>query len=250
MANSGRITEASRAVERVMGSAMSKPQASAGSGGTRLSGITPNGNKIKFTPDQVQQMRLASWGGQTVGISFPSKPGDAEFRKNWASRVRNSDRRYIPDYNKGHYRHAPARSAPWHNPGNPNRLPFYLYGHGSAEGFAINVNTARPGRPPKYKNVYIDGRTHGQLVKVNEHFGRASAADPTRPLVYVSCEAGNPSGSLARDSARVVREAGHTGTAYAATGKVHAIHDDLQSWVGVEQGEAKGAKISGEFRVV
>jgi hypothetical protein len=260
-ANSGShgIAQSNRDVQHALGNTQSAPaRPAAGLHGTapnpstRLSGMDTNGRTIRFTPDKVDMVEMRGFNAKVIGISFPTKADDRLTNMEWARAIhRHSDKTYVPNWTSGRHRIAGAeRRAPWYNPANP-KVPFYVQAHSELDGFAIGVNTASPGRPASYEKVYINGRTHGQLLGTNGFFQTASRADPRRSLVYLSCHAGNPGSRLAADSARTLRnDYGHGGAVHAGTGVVNQIYNaaSSHSWVGVAPGVHRGRTIPGEFR--
>lgn len=207
-----------------------------------MQGTAPNGQKYNFDANQVQSIPLKDSNGNVVGISYPTKVDDATKVSGWAGKPnRHSDGSFIPDYASGAGK--TGKPSPWNG-----KDPFYVHAHANPNKFAVNVNTAPPGQPPKWEKVRVDGNTHGQLVNSNSHFQAASQANPQRPLVYMSCNSGNPTGNAAQSSAGTVHGGGHTGDVFAPTGTGSRITNGDNSWYGVKPGkDSSGGTIPGEF---
>jgi hypothetical protein len=250
---SRRITQFGQTVHRVLGNTQSAPTATrprvatSSTPAIRLSGRSEiTGRKISFTPNEVRVEPLIAWDRQVIGVHFPSERGDAKHSATWASRVfRDGDSSYVPNYDpKKIYHRGMGRPAPWFDPTAP-RVPFFVDGHSDSKEFVVRL------KRPWYRGsgkVDLNGNTLGQLLGTVDHFRDASRADRTRPLVYVACDAGNPSGRLAADSARSLRAIGHRGDVFAATGSVFQSYEAGRSWIGVEKGEHVGKKIPGEYK--
>ncbi|MBP2325037.1 uncharacterized protein YukE [Kibdelosporangium banguiense] len=210
-----------------------------------MQGTAPNGQKYNFSPNQVQSVPLKDSNGNTIGISYPTKSDDVTNVTDWAGKPnRHSDGSYLPDYaSGGKASKKPSKQAPWN--GND---PFYVHAHANPNKFSVNVNTAAPGQPPNWQKVRVDGNTHGQLVNSNQHFQAASQANPQRPVVYMSCNSGNPTGNAASSSASTVHSGGHAGDVFAPTGTGSRVTNGNNSWYGVKPGtDGSGGTIPGEF---
>uniref|UniRef100_UPI0038CD481B WXG100 family type VII secretion target n=1 Tax=Saccharopolyspora oryzae TaxID=2997343 RepID=UPI0038CD481B len=198
------------------------------------------------TPDKVQSIPLKDDKGNTVGISFPSKAEDPKKVGSWAGKpIRNSDNWYNKNRNSKDSNFPETKAdAPW-----KGKQPFYVHAHAQPKGYIVNVNTAQPGQPAKWEKMGLTGDQYGQLVSSNSHFQAASKADPNRPIVQMSCQAGSPAGNAAQTSADAIRNAGHSGDVYAPTGKGFRKPDGNESIYGVGPGvDSSGNPVAGEFK--
>ena len=214
---------------------------------TTLSGILLNGKKpYNYRPDQVQSIPLKDNNGNTIGISFPSKPTDQANLGKWAGKpVRNSDNSYTKNRKSNDPNlNAAKTDTPW-----KGKNPFYVHAHAEPKGYYVNVNTAPAGAPPKWEVMGVRGDSYGQLVASNSHFQAASKADPNRPIVQMSCQAGSPSGNAAQTSSAAMHNAGHSGQIFAPTGVGNRVTTANESSYGVEPGkDGSGNTVPGEFK--
>ncbi|MFS8105135.1 hypothetical protein LFM09_49390 [Lentzea alba] len=201
--------------------------------------VAANGAQVEFVPNQVYTILLRDHRGEIVGLSYPSEapnlPGgdpffDGQQMGLWAARqFRTSDRMYIPNWNNlpawasasdelmqlASHRRAPS---PWTFRPALSSVPFYVDSHGDKNTFKVAVNFAPPGASAMWVSVGIRGKEHARLLLSNQYF-RALLSQPSRPVVYLSCETGAPEAGAAWESVGVVYDAGYRGSVWAPTGR-------------------------------
>jgi hypothetical protein len=224
-------------------------------GPKRLLGtVSATGRPIIFDPQQVRVIELLDSSGRVVGVSFPTKEEDMTRVTRW---FRRSNRTSDEVYRSRSASELPAvlRSAPWNG-----RKPFYMQAHSTAQYFQVSVRSEpvepeagdKPANGPEdvpvaSRVVQVDGAVHGRLLACTEHFRRASAVDGARPVVYLSCQAGHPSGNAASLSAAVLHADGHRGSVYAPNGIGERGRRAESTWYTVKADEDAGVPIDGEF---
>jgi hypothetical protein len=190
-----------------------------------LSGTTAKGKPVSFQAKDVKNVPLKDADGETIGVHFPSKPGDDTTGK-WASApTRNPDTtvtRAFVDVEKTRATNKPSfiaeepETAPWAQGATPKR-PIYAEAHGSPEVFQVKANLGSR-LLPRWTAVRVDGETYGKILTTNEHFTRAAGASPGAPLVLLSCQVGDEA-MVARSAAEYLHESGAvTGDVYAPKG--------------------------------
>jgi hypothetical protein len=197
--------------------------------------VAGTGETVRFRQENVKVIELKSTTGEVVGISYPSKANDPVKVPKWAGKTNlTSDTRYVRDYTKGATRNqARFTVAPW----GTARRPFYVHAHAGPNTFAITLKTD--------KKVRIDGDTHGRLLSSNTHFQQASGRTNPRPVVYMSCKSGSPTGVAAANSSQFLHGSGTKSTIYAPTGSgVRNTRGD-SSFYGVKTPPGGG---TGEFK--
>ncbi|KAA2264234.1 hypothetical protein F0L68_08330 [Solihabitans fulvus] len=190
------------------------------SGPPMLTG-TSGGQTHYFRPGDVHSIPMVGASGQVFGMSFPSKDADPAGVVKWASQPnRTSDTTYISGQTvpksgggKG-FQQQWQVDAPWDRP------PVYSHAHANPNAFGVRVDGGTSshvldGQRLDYTKLSVDGAAHGQALAANGYYQALSGGDPHRPLVYMSCNSGNPVGNAAASSAAAL---GHGGPVYAPTG--------------------------------
>ncbi|MFS8105186.1 hypothetical protein LFM09_49660 [Lentzea alba] len=188
---------------------------------------------VSFVGSQVHSVVWRDRTGNVVGISLPTYSVDQLDKSRsleWGGRpFRNTDHSYITDLNlKLHdsedetcLRQTVTQRrtlSPWMLRQDLSRVPFYVHVHGlGGERFSVWVNFASPGTPERWSEVAINGEQHARLLMSN-HFFRALLAQPARPVVYLSCQAGAPGSKAARESVGALVDAGYRMPVWAPTG--------------------------------
>ncbi|WP_174187211.1 hypothetical protein [Nocardia barduliensis] len=194
-----------------------------------------SGRAIRFQADDVVSIPLTDSRGNVIGVSFPSRKGDAESKKLWArAKLRSSDHVHYafwkkdPAAKKPEWVFGQRRTAPW-----ADTDPVYAHAHADSDTFHISVRTGRWGSKP----VQIDGATYAELLAANHHLAQALHTRPG-PLVLLSCSPARPGGSAAASmSGHLHSRTTIDRDVYAATGDVMTrlwpSQEDI-SMVGVE----------------
>ncbi|MFC9434750.1 hypothetical protein [Nocardia sp. NPDC057030] len=205
-----------------------------------LSGTTAKGKPVSFQPEDVKNVPLKDADGETIGVMFPSRPGDDTSGK-WASApTRNSDTtvtRAFVDLEETRATNNPSFSAekpetaPWAQGLTPKR-PVYAEAHGETDVFMVKAKLGSR-LLPRWTTVTVDGETYGKILATNEHFTRAAGASPDAPVVLVSCQVGDEA-MVARSTADYLHRTGvTTGDVYAPKGLIAASVNNNISDVGV-----------------
>jgi hypothetical protein len=192
-----------------------------------LSGTTAKGKPVSFQPKDVKNVPLEDADGETIGVMFPSKPGDDTSGK-WASApTRNPDTAVTRAFvdaettratNKPSFIAGEPETAPWAQSSTPKR-PVYAQAHGYPEAFQVRANLGSR-LLPRWTTVTVDGETYSKILVTNEHFTRAAGASPGAPVVLVSCEVGDKA-MVARSTAEYLHRSGAvTGDVYAPKGLI------------------------------
>lgn len=206
---------------------------------TELKGWTPHGRRVSFEVGDVHTIPLKDRDGNVIGVSFPSRRGDAGSIKRWArAKNRTGDRTYfLGNARDGKslwsaHNEPQAHPAPWTDRVS-GRPPVYINAHGSPNSFDVAIRNSK-GHLVK---VNIDGETMGRIIAGNKHFQQAGARLSDRPVVFLSCNAGTARGSAAKSAAKHLHDTGALrADAYAATGEVNLTTNPLTgtSKIGVE----------------
>jgi hypothetical protein len=235
------------------------PPSSPGGGTTpqsSLQGVDRQGNRVSFSPGDVQSVPLHDSNGRLIGVSFPTKPTDSTNVPRWAGMNRTSDSQFssatkppppqTPSGPAPSWSFQPPQTAPWATSGTP----VYVHAHANQNIFAVNVNTGTAAAP-NWTTVRIDGTTHGQVIEGNQYFQQAAGANPNSPLVMMSCNSARPGGSAASDAAAYLHGHGENRDIYAPTGTgVRRMDPSTNtSYYGVgETVDASGNPVPGSFQ--
>ncbi|WP_460695853.1 hypothetical protein [Nocardia thraciensis] len=209
---------------------------------TFLHGTDANNSIIRFSPDDVSSIPVRDPSGGLLGVSFPTKDGDAKIITEWASQgVRTSDHVYLPlphDLIDGMDRGVPLHTfadktpdwafkpsvTPWSKDVKRTGFsPVYVDAHADGSSFGIGVH---PGGADKSESipVTVDGATYGRVLEANRYFQSALGEKPGSPLVLLSCDTGKPGAVSAESLAdRLQNEAGIRRDVHAATGVVSLV---------------------------
>jgi hypothetical protein len=195
-----------------------------------------SGRFVHFRADDVVSIPLRDSQGNVIGVSFPSRSGDARSKKRWArAKFRSSDHVHYafwkedPEAKKPKWVFGRRRAAPW-----ADTDPVYAHAHADARTFHVSVKTGRWGSKP----VQIDGATYAQLLAGNKHLAQALATRPG-PLVLLSCSPARPGGSAAASmSGHLHSRTDIDRDVYAATGDVMT-----QTWRSREEVSSVGVEV-------
>ncbi|MGI5221498.1 hypothetical protein [Nocardia sp. CA-290969] len=206
-----------------------------------LVGTDAAGNFRLFRAEDVVNVPLRNRDGEVIGVSFPSRRGDAESKQRWArADLRSADFVHYAFWNKTPGARKPSwafgrrREAPWATD-SPGKQPIYIHAHARSRTFDVKIKTGRWSSSV----VQIDGPTYGELIADNQHLERALLSRPDSPFVLLSCSPAETGGVAAKTLAEHLHTKGAlSNDIYAAKGEVMTRTslrgDEKSSLVGVE----------------
>ncbi|MCE7010092.1 hypothetical protein LWC34_45905 [Kibdelosporangium philippinense] len=216
-----------------------------------ITGFDPEtGDAVTFSSADVLTTGLRNHRGEPVGVGFPKQDGQEETKfVSWAARpLPLTNYKYSPDYGQS----SRLVATPWATRGITS-TPLYESVHGNPENLGVSVRQA----DGTYATAGLYPGEYAKVLLANTHFHRAMSVDPSRPIVFVSCNLGAPTGEAAAELVKHLERGWVRGPVFVPTGMAQMIHynESQGPWqnisaAGVQPGnDGRGRRVPGVFRL-